>query len=472
MIEGYHIFGFRMVENEIQTQTKMSSSKILLGSVALLTGAVIYEKNKSPAVVKRKDELESWKYANNNNGYSGRRLASDSERLEQFGKNVDAQQYDGRHNLLEHDPRNSYNSHDGNIQNIKNGFREDGESLKNAVFHNHKNPAAPDYGRNSRTTASNIKNGFKEDAESLKNAVFQRSDDLQTAGKNKISSTLDEYGNRSLLEKQLHSAEDEVNSLKRQLRSLGGKGDFTYDEQKAIDSNKSLLSGFGENASFFANEQYESVHGSPKDRFRTHNLPLLFDKDGKRLTNEEILRIQRDGLRGWGENAGWFAEEQYRNSKDEVNDLKNKAAEKGASLKKDFSSAKEQTKDKADELVSWGSNKVDAAGEKLSDINQSAKGSISDAKDDFKEAKDDWKRWGTAKVNESEDKLKDIHESANENTKSWWNWSKDQTDEHLQNAKNKSLDLTDDALKHSSKGFSKASDTLEEQRDLLNQKKN
>lgn len=468
----------------------MSSSKILLGSVALLTGAVIYEKNKHPAAVNRKDELESWKYAKNNNAYPGSRQASNSEKLEQFGKNVDAQQYDGRHNLLAHDKRDDYDLNyskaGGNIENIKKGFKEDGESLKNAVFHNHQNPVVSDYGRNNRTTASNIKNGFREDAESLKNAVFQRSDDFQAAGKNvknnisskydsvksDLSSKADEFGNRSLLEKQLQSAEDEVNSLKKQLRSLGGRGDFTYDEQKAIDSNKSLLSGFGENASFFANEQYESVHGSPKDRFRTNNLPALFDKDGKRLSNEEILRIQRDGLRGWGENAGWFAEEQYRNSKEDVENLKKKAAEKGASLKEDLNSAKEQTKDKADELVSWGSNKVDAAGDKISDINQNAKDSISDAKHDFKEAKDDWKKWGTAKVNESEDKLKDIHENARENTKSWWNWSKDQTDEHLTNAKNKSLDVADDVLENSSKGFSKASDTLEEQRDLLNKKKN
>ena len=478
------------------------SAKVFLGSLALITGAVVYEKSmKNPDHFSNRQEEDAWKYKNyyrdnNDADYPYKKSSNFEKDKEKFAKKVDAQQYDGRQNLLANERRGSYgiddfynnnNSNTGTASNIKNGFKDDAASLKNAIFHNHMNPPVSNFNRDKESATASIKNGLKEDVESLKHAVFHRHDDIKTKTKDlkeNVSSSLnnninnnnnDLYGNKTVLEKQLHNAEDEVTSLKKQLRSLDGKGDFTYDEQKAIDANKAFLPGFGENAAFFANEQYESVHGSPKHRFNTKEaLPLLFDKNGRKLSDEEILRIQRDGLRGWGENAGWFADEQYRSRRDEAKLLnsKDKVSDKIDSWKSDLNSAKDEAVETADDWLAWGNKKLDHSHEKASEMKDSAKASINDTKRDFNEAKDDWKKWGTSKINETDDKFKDLRDDAKETTNSWWEWSKDATDKNLNNAKNKALDVADDTLKTTSNKFSKASDSLEEQRDFIQERKN
>ncbi|XBW38762.1 hypothetical protein QEN19_004348 [Hanseniaspora menglaensis] len=500
------------------------SSKLFLGSVALLTGAVIYEKNKAPTAVTTPENLEKWQQANS---YKTKSDSNSKSKLDEFAKNVDSHQYDGRQNLLTSDRRGSlgldhfYNNaktDDGNLQNIKTGLKEDVSSLKNAILHNHQNPPVSNYVRKDESKP--FKSTLKENGESLTKAVFKDIDDFKMAGesmknnltkKNSFNSDNDEYGNKAVLQQQLHNAEDEVSVLKRQLRSLDGSGNYTFEEKQAIDNNKNVMSGFGENAAFFANEQYENVHGSPKDRFNTktsfpalydktgrritakeeqmlennsfmagfgenasffaneqyesahgspkyrfnagNSFPLVFDQNGKRLSEQDLLKIQRNGLRGWGENAGWFADEQYRSGKEED--------QKMGKMGSIVDGVKDMTIEKTNDI-----------NDKFSKLNNSVKDTVAEKKDDFNEARDEWKKWGTTKINESEDKLKDISTDAKDASKSWWDWSKNQADEKMSEGKNKAIDVADDTLKKTSKGFTKASESLEEQRDFINDRKN
>lgn len=427
------------------------SSKVILGSAALLTGALIYERNKSPTGPVTPDDLQHWKSSQYNTEYPTRRSSVDytgneKASLKRFAKEVDAGQYDGRQRLFEHgrkqshDLGNAFRVHDdSSLRNIKQGVKEDLASLKNALV-----GKTPNY----TDATQNVKNNFKDDYNSLKSAVANTTDDVKSYAK-------DTWGNKTALQEQLGSAEGKVNDLKRQLNSLDSTDDYTHEEIAAINKNKHMMSGFGENAAFFANEQYEDVNGSPADRFNTRDLRVgMLDSNGKKLTQEDINRIQRNAMRGYGENATFFAEEQYEKDKQNVGKLASDGADK---IKNAWNSTKDMAEDKKDDIKdAWSSTKRN-----LSSKGEEVKDNLDDAKQNVNEKASSWWSWGSKKADEAGDKAKDNLE-----------WSKEKTNDALDNTRNGVLDAADKTLDYASRGFSSASKSLEEQRDFINDKKN
>ncbi|KAL6931057.1 uncharacterized protein HGUI_02534 [Hanseniaspora guilliermondii] len=427
------------------------SSKVILGSAALLTGALIYERNKSPTGPVTPDDLQHWKSSQYNTEYPSRRSSvastgNEKSSLKSFAKEVDAGQYDGRQRLFEHGRKQSHDLGDAfriheesNLRNIKQGVKEDLASLKNALV-----GKTPNY----TDATQNVKTNFKDDYESLKNAVVNTKDDVKSYAK-------DTWGNKSYLQEQLDSAESKANELKRQLNSLDSTDNYTHEEINAINKNKNIMSGFGENAAFFANEQYEDVNGSPSHRFNTKDLKVgMLDSNGKKLTQEDINRIQRNAMRGYGENATFFAEEQYEKGKQNVNKLASDGADK---IKSVWETTKDIAEDKKDDVKgAWNSTK-----DNLSNKGEEFKDNLDEAKQNVNQKANSWWSWGSKKADEVGDK-------AQENL----NWSKQKTNNALDSTRNGVLDAADKTLDYTSKGFSSASKTLEEQRDFINDKKN
>ncbi|CAI8491413.1 unnamed protein product [Hanseniaspora opuntiae] len=438
------------------------SSKVILGSAALLTGALIYERNKSPTGPVTPDDLQHWKSSQYNTEYPTRRSSVDytgneKSSLKSFAKEVDAGQYDGRQRLFEHGRKQSHDLGDAfrihdesSLRNIKQGVKEDLSSLKNALV-----GKTPNY----TDATQNVKNNFKDDYESLKSAVVNTKDDVKNYAK-------DTWGNKSALQEQLGSAESKVNELKKQLNSLDSTDNYTHEEIVAINKNKNIMSGFGENAAFFANEQYEDVNGSPTDRFNTKDLRVgMLDSNGKKLTQEDINRIQRNAMRGYGENATFFAEEQYEKGKQNVSKLASDGADK---IKSAWENTKDIAEDKKDDIKdAWNSTKSN-----LSSKGEEFKDNLDEAKQNVNQKASSWWSWGSKKADEAGDKAKENLDWSKQKAKENIDWSKEKTSDALDNTRNGVLDAADKTLDYASRGFSSASKSLEEQRDFINDKKN
>ncbi|OEJ87903.1 hypothetical protein AWRI3578_g2256 [Hanseniaspora opuntiae] len=438
------------------------SSKVILGSAALLTGALIYERNKSPTGPVTPDDLQHWKSSQYNTEYPTRRSSVDytgneKSSLKSFAKEVDAGQYDGRQRLFEHGRKQSHDLGDAfrihdesSLRNIKQGVKEDLSSLKNALV-----GKTPNY----TDATQNVKNNFKDDYESLKSAVVNTKDDVKNYAK-------DTWGNKSALQEQLGSAESKVNELKKQLNSLDSTDNYTHEEIVAINKNKNIMSGFGENAAFFANEQYEDVNGSPTDRFNTKDLRVgMLDSNGKKLTQEDINRIQRNAMRGYGENATFFAEEQYEKGKQNVSKLASDGADK---IKSAWENTKDIAEDKKDDIKdAWNSTKSN-----LSSNGEEFKDNLDEAKQNVNQKASSWWSWGSKKADEAGDKAKENLDWSKQKAKENIDWSKEKTSDALDNTRNGVLDAADKTLDYASRGFSSASKSLEEQRDFINDKKN
>lgn len=438
------------------------SSKVILGSAALLTGALIYERNKSPTGPVTPDDLQHWKSSQYNTEYPTRRSSVDytgneKSSLKNFAKEVDAGQYDGRQRLFEHGRKQSHDlgdafriHDDSSLRNIKQGVKEDLSSLKNALV-----GKTPNY----TDATQNVKNNFKDDYESLKSAVVNTKDDVKNYAK-------DTWGNKSALQEQLGSAEGKVNELKKQLNSLDSTDNYTHEEIVAINKNKNIMSGFGENAAFFANEQYEDVNGSPTDRFNTKDLRVgMLDSNGKKLTQEDINRIQRNAMRGYGENATFFAEEQYEKGKQNVSKLASDGADK---IKSAWENTKDIAEDKKDDIKdAWYSTKSN-----LSSKGEEFKDNLDEAKQNVNQKASSWWSWGSKKADEAGDKAKENLDWSKQKAKENIDWSKEKTSDALDNTRNGVLDAADKTLDYASRGFSSASKSLEEQRDFINDKKN
>ncbi|KAL6931944.1 hypothetical protein ACO0OL_003418 [Hanseniaspora opuntiae] len=452
------------------------SSKVILGSAALLTGALIYERNKSPTGPVTPDDLQHWKSSQYNTEYPTRRSSVDytgneKSSLKSFAKEVDAGQYDGRQRLFEHGRKQSHDlgdafriHDDSSLRNIKQGVKEDLSSLKNALV-----GKTPNY----TDATQNVKNNFKDDYD----AVVNTKDDVKNYAK-------DTWGNKSALQEQLGSAESKVNELKKQLNSLDSTDNYTHEEIVAINQNKNIMSGFGENAAFFANEQYEDVNGSPTNRFNTKDLRVgMLDSNGKKLTQEDINRIQRNAMRGYGENATFFAEEQYEKGKQNVSKLASDGADK---IKSAWENTKDIAEDKKDDIKdAWYSTKSKAEDKKddIKDAWNSTKSNLSSNGEEFKDNLDEakqnvnqkassWWSWGSKKADEAGDKAKENLDWSKQKAKENIDWSKEKTSDALDNTRNGVLDAADKTLDYASRGFSSASKSLEEQRDFINDKKN
>lgn len=426
------------------------SSKVILGSAALLTGALIYERNKSPTGPVTPEDLKHWKSSQYNTEYPNRRSSdastgNEKSSLHNFAKEVDAGQYDGRQRLFQQgrkqseDLSDAFRAHeDSNLKNIKQGVKEDLSSLKNALI-----GKTPDY----TDTTQTIKENVKGDYNSLKDAVFNAKDEVKNYAK-------DTWGNKNGLEDQLNTAQRKVDELKKEINSLHATDDFTHDEINAINRNKNILSGFGENAGFFANEQYEDVNGTPAHRFDTKDLRVgMIDANGKKLTQEDINRIQRNAMRGYGENASFFAEEQYQKGKDSVNNL---AAEGADKIKDVWGNTKDVVQEKNEDVKDAWYN----AKNTLNDKGEQLKDNFDETKQNVNDKANSWWSWGNKKVDEVSDKTKENYD-----------WTKKKANEAVDNSRNDVLDAADKTLDYTAKGFSSASKTLEEQRDFINDKK-
>lgn len=190
----------------------------------------------------------------------------------------------------------------------------------------------------------------------------------------------------------------------------GGRPSPTEEERIAHGARRGLR-GWGENAEQFADEEYDEArrlagHAPGK---KSWGVPGWFSS-GSNKDEERIARDARQGLRGWGENAEQFANDEYDESKRQITKAQKEA---DARLK---------------EWNAWANKKYDDSAQGAQDYYNDAQAAVQRAQKDLNDNASHWWSWSKNKskdfelqakknLEDAETKLSD----ATTNLKKWGN---------------------------------------------------
>lgn len=235
---------------------------------------------------------------------------------------------------------------------------------------------------------------------------------------------------------------------RREGSSSGGVGFYDWlrggsptDEERIARNAKQGLRGWGESAEQFANENYDEISGKKQEK--TWGIPGYF-KSGSDKSEEEIAKNARAGLKGWGENAAQFAD-------DEAEEAKRQA-----------SKIQEQYDAKVKEWNSWANKKYEDNAKGAQDYFNDAQKSVEDARKDLESGANHWWSWGKEKSSQFEldakKNLEDAERRLGDATSNLKKWGSDTA----QNANLKFWSSADDAIHHAKSGLNAANEKSQE----------
>lgn len=237
---------------------------------------------------------------------------------------------------------------------------------------------------------------------------------------------------------------DEI-SGKKQEKSWGIPGYFKSgspnDDEKIARGARKGLRGWGENAEQFANDEVDEVRA--KKESKSWGIPGYF-KSGSDKSEEEIAKNARAGLKGWGENAAQFAD-------DEAEEAKRQA-----------SKIQEQYDAKVKEWNSWANKKYEDNAKGAQDYFNDAQKSVEDARKDLESGANHWWSWGKEKSSQFEldakKNLEDAERRLGDATSNLKKWGSDTA----QNANLKFWSSADDAIHQAKSGLNAANEKSQE----------
>jgi len=231
----------------------------------------------------------------------------------------------------------------------------------------------------------------------------------------------------------------------------GGYPSPTEDEKIASGARQGLR-GWGESAEQFSREEYEDAKkaasinnkSSSSSSSSSWGLPTWLggsssksSQPGNKLQpdDERIARGARQGLRGWGENAAQFADEEVEEAKGLSSKANDKYQEKKSSsngLGSWFGTSKNDeqiAKDAKQGLKGWG----ESASQFANDEADEAKRQASKYQKEYDSKLKEWNSWGNKKYeenakgaqeyfNDAQKQFETVQKDINENAKHWWSW--------------------------------------------------
>lgn len=196
------------------------------------------------------------------------------------------------------------------------------------------------------------------------------------------------------------------------------RGGSPSEEERLARGARQGLRGWGESAEQFSNDEYEeaqSLSGRPKEQ-KTWGIPGFF-KSGSNKSEEQIASNARQGLRGWGENAAQFADDEVDEAKRQgLKGKVNEAKEKGAGIKDWFKSGSNKdeeriARDAKAGLKGWGENAAQFADDEADEVKRQA----TKAQEHYDAKLKEWNSWADKKYENSakgaEDYYKDAQQS-------------------------------------------------------------
>lgn len=240
---------------------------------------------------------------------------------------------------------------------------------------------------------------LKQQLDDYKKVVHQKKDELERASKQYSEYTKNNFNDIS---NKLDEQDEKIRKEGGFFKWLTGTSIPGDEKTKDVDSvaNNKSLAGFGENASFFSQEQIEDQLrnkeiGPSEAQKRLNELKKIkqegwyqYNKGAE--TEEQIAKRAAQGLSGWGETASQLAQ-------DEIDDARTQYRKKAISSRDEASKAVDDAwaklQDAKKTVDETGSRWWQFGKEKTNELNDEAQKKYNTAKSDYDSAKETLTVW-------------------------------------------------------------------------------